>query len=100
MSRFAEALKRARSGSVLGAEDDHPGDPIRFFAPGQPAVVAPWDVERDRAEPPASASLNAIHVLRSVWRFPRSGAPTSSWFRHRSRTSSASSTTGWRLQSI
>src|SRR6266702_5565410 len=52
MSRFAEALKRARTGSVPGPEDERAGGAIRFFAPGQPAVVAPWDVERDTFTPP------------------------------------------------
>jgi protein-tyrosine kinase len=62
MSRFADALKRARTGSVAGSgqEDAGAGDPIRFFTPGQPAVVAPWDMgsESPRApapDPPARA---------------------------------------------
>jgi protein-tyrosine kinase len=55
MSRFADALKRARTGSVSGvvAEEDREGEAIRFFAPGQPAVIAPWEIGRDAAaEPP------------------------------------------------
>jgi capsular exopolysaccharide synthesis family protein len=58
MSRFADALKRARTGSVVDPvpEDDRAGDPIRFFTPGQPAVVAPWDIEGDTARAPAAES--------------------------------------------
>ena len=52
MSRFAEALKRARTGAVPQPDEDRAGGAIRFFAPGQPAVIAPWDIERD-ADPPA-----------------------------------------------
>ena len=49
MSRFADALKRARTESVPGSEsdDDREDEAIRFFAPGQPAVVAPWDIGRE-----------------------------------------------------
>jgi len=48
-------MKRARTGSVSGsvAEEDHDGEAIRFFAPGQPAVVAPWEIGRDTAGPAA-----------------------------------------------
>jgi capsular exopolysaccharide synthesis family protein len=55
MSRFADALKRARTGSITGPgpEDDRPGDAIRFFTPGQPAVVPPWDIEGDSPRPSA-----------------------------------------------
>jgi protein-tyrosine kinase len=58
MSRFADALKRARGGSVVGAgpEDDRAGDAIRFFAPGQPAVVSPWDIGRETGGPAAPDS--------------------------------------------
>jgi protein-tyrosine kinase len=53
MTRFADALKRARTGSVPGSisDEDHEGEAIRFFAPGQPAVIAPWDIGRDTAAP-------------------------------------------------
>jgi protein-tyrosine kinase len=53
MSRFADALKRARTGSVPGsvADEDHEGEAIRFFAPGQPAVIAPWDIGTESAAP-------------------------------------------------
>jgi protein-tyrosine kinase len=55
MSRFAEALKRARTGSPGAAPgDDHrAGDAIRLFAPGQPAVVSPWDIEEYDETAPA-----------------------------------------------
>src|SRR6266516_3677984 len=58
MSRLADALKRARTGSVAGAvaEEDREGEAIRFFAPGQPAVIAPWEIGRDAAGPPAPDS--------------------------------------------
>jgi protein-tyrosine kinase len=56
MSRFADALKRARTGAVPGSavDEDHEGEAIRFFAPGQPAVIAPWEIGRDTAGTPAS----------------------------------------------
>jgi capsular exopolysaccharide synthesis family protein len=62
MSRFADALKRARGGSVAGAgpEDDRGGDAVRFFSPGQPAVVLPWDLGRD------GDGATAIDVPRHV----------------------------------
>jgi protein-tyrosine kinase len=55
MSRFADALKRARTGAVPGStmDEDHEGEAIRFFAPGQPAVIAPWDIGRDTVAAPA-----------------------------------------------
>jgi capsular exopolysaccharide synthesis family protein len=62
MSRFADALKRARSSSVVGPgpEDERAGDAIRFFAPGQPAVVAPWDLESESGVPSAPDSPKRI----------------------------------------
>jgi capsular exopolysaccharide synthesis family protein len=71
MGRFADALKRSRSNSILGptAEEDRAGDPIRFFAPGQPAVVSPWDIER---EPGAAAvSVATRHARRERAPVPR-----------------------------
>ncbi len=52
MTRFADALKRSRLGSTAGPgpDDDRPGDAIRFFAPGQPAILAPWDLGKDEDE--------------------------------------------------
>jgi len=62
MTRFADALRRARLGPTAGsgADDDRPGDAIRFFAPGQPAIVSPWEIGNDHPpapapEPPARA---------------------------------------------
>ena len=51
MSRFAEALKRARTGSAVAQDEPGTGDPVRFFAPGQPAIIPPWDIERDSPAP-------------------------------------------------
>jgi capsular exopolysaccharide synthesis family protein len=78
MSRFADALKRARTESVLGSESDGDrGDTaIRFFAPGQPAVVAPWDLGRDIGTepdaPPAPLAPPAPAPPRATSSEPRS----------------------------
>jgi protein-tyrosine kinase len=45
MTRISDALRRARSDSSAGSGDpSHLDDTIQFFAPGQPAVVSPWDI--------------------------------------------------------
>jgi capsular exopolysaccharide synthesis family protein len=67
MSRFAEALKRARTGSVSNTapEDERSENAIRFFAPGQPAIVSPWDIDRERegssTSPEPSRSPHPVH---------------------------------------
>src|SRR5437762_12132510 len=78
MSRFADALKRARTGSVPGSiqDDDREGDAIRFLAPGQPAVIAPWDIGRDAPAPaipemPRPAPAAAPELPRPTVEVPR-----------------------------
>jgi capsular exopolysaccharide synthesis family protein len=75
MSRFADALKRARTGSITGSasDEDRGGEAIRFFAPGQPAIVAPWNVGRDQAGTPAAAQPTARFLQD---RRPAAGAGT------------------------
>lgn len=55
MTRIADALRRARTGSSAGADagDARAEDAIQFFAPGQPAVVSPWDIREEPAGQPA-----------------------------------------------
>ena len=65
MSRFADALKRAR-GSPIG-DDSRPPDAIRLFAPGQPVVVPPWDLD-DEAPAPAP------DLLKGPWGHRRDAA--------------------------
>lgn len=49
MTRIADALKRARTGSSTGSDagDSRVEGAIQFFAPGQPAVVSPWDIAEE-----------------------------------------------------
>jgi len=71
MSRFAEALNRARTGSIPEPDDDRTGGAIRFFAPGQPAVISPWDVEREPPAPPPPDPPKPLPIeRRPPVRFP------------------------------
>jgi capsular exopolysaccharide synthesis family protein len=47
MSRINDALTRARAGSPADPQQARDRSPIQFFAPGQPAVVSPWEVKED-----------------------------------------------------
>ena len=53
MSRVADALARAAIGAAQPRETPEPGG-IRFFAPGQPAVVSPWAIEEPAIERPSA----------------------------------------------
>ena len=70
MSRFADALKKARNASPEGpgAGDQRPADAIRLFAPGQPVVVPPWDLDDDCDEPkrPWSHRRSAARISEVV----------------------------------
>jgi capsular exopolysaccharide synthesis family protein len=56
MTRIADALRRARAGSSVGSDggDSRVEDTFQFFAPGQPAVVSPWDIAEESLATPAN----------------------------------------------
>jgi protein-tyrosine kinase len=69
MSRFTEALRRARSDSTAAVGvDDGSVEPIRVFTPSQPVAVPAWQVRADTIErrvdpeplpPPSSADVRS-----------------------------------------
>ena len=63
MTRIADALRRARTGSSAGSDggDSRVEGTIQFFAPGQPAVVAPWDISEE--SPEATANVQSPRPL-------------------------------------
>jgi protein-tyrosine kinase len=62
MTRVADAFRRARTGSTADPEaaDSRTTDAIHFFAPGQPAVVSPWDIGEESVQQPISQTPVAV----------------------------------------
>jgi len=56
MTRIADALRRARTGASVGSDgaDSRAEGTIQFFAPGQPAVICPWEIAEE--SPPTTAN--------------------------------------------
>jgi len=73
MTRIADALRRSRTGSSVGSDGGgtRVEDAIQFFAPGQPAVVSPWEIEE---EPPQA--MDAGQSLRPFNRAETTSAAT------------------------
>jgi capsular exopolysaccharide synthesis family protein len=61
MSRITEALRRARTGSdPAPTEDDRQGASIQFFAPGQAAIVSPWDIREEPVDQSSAAERRPV----------------------------------------